>query len=209
MFGFAALEVGDGLADGAQNNYFQLVIDDPEEAAARDLARTVLAQWREEARVRGLFDPVPIPVPWKAVQDPEFGDHPHLAGGSANGSGADLGAFTRAFLALRQRRLVVLGEAGAGKTSLAVLLVIDLLQLMGTGDAVPILLPIASWRPGEEHLHTWLEHHLLRDYPHLTAEMARDLIRDGRIMPVLDAFATRLSQDLAYTAAAYAGPASR
>ncbi|SFY52717.1 NACHT domain-containing protein [Streptomyces sp. F-1] len=183
FYGATAINVGAG---GDQNNYFQLVIDDPVEAAARDLARTVLAQWREEARVRGLFDPVPIPVPWRAVRDPEFGDHPHLTGGSADGSGADLGAFARAFLALRQRRLVVLGEAGAGKTTLAVLLVIELLQMMGAGDAVPVLLPIASWRPGQEHLHTWLEQHLLRDYPHLTVEMARDLIRDRRIMPVLD-----------------------
>ncbi len=134
FYGATAINVGAG---GVQNNYFQLVIDDPVEAAARDLARTVLAQWREEARVRGLFDPVPIPVPWRAVRDPEFGDHPHLTGGSADGSGADLGAFARAFLALRQRRLVVLGEAGAGKTTLAVLLVIELLQMMAPVTPFP------------------------------------------------------------------------
>ncbi|GAA2357381.1 DnaJ C-terminal domain-containing protein [Streptomyces violaceusniger] len=183
FYGPTAISLGAG---GVQNNYFQLVIDDPQEAAARDLARTVLAQWREEARMRGLFDPVPVPVPWQAVRDTEFGDHPHLIGDSAEGSGADPGAFTKAFLALRQRRLVVLGEAGLGKTTLAVLLVIELLQGMRVGDAVPVLLPIASWRPGEEHLHTWLEHRLLRDYPQLTAETARDLIRDRRILPVLD-----------------------
>ncbi|MFD8766537.1 NACHT domain-containing protein [Streptomyces mirabilis] len=183
FYGPTAINLGAG---GVQNNYFQLVIDDPQEAAARDLARTVLAQWREEARMRGLFDPVPIPVPWRAVRDTEFGDHPHLIGDSAEGNGADPGAFSKAFLALRQRRLVVLGEAGVGKTTLAVLLVIELLQGMRVGDAVPVLLPMASWRPGEEHLHTWLEHRLLRDYPQLTAETARDLVRDRRILPVLD-----------------------
>ncbi|MGW7824339.1 NACHT domain-containing protein [Streptomyces puniciscabiei] len=63
---------------------------------------------------------------------------------------------------------------------------IESLQGMRVGDALPVLLPIASWQPREEHLQTWLEHHLLRDYPHLTVETARVLIRDRRILPVLD-----------------------
>ena len=46
----------------------------------------------------------------------------------------------------RPRHLVVLGEAGTGKTTLAVLLARALLD---ESDAVPVVLSMASWDPGE------------------------------------------------------------
>ncbi|SCG54516.1 NACHT domain-containing protein [Micromonospora halophytica] len=159
---------------------------DPVETAAQKLGRVVLAQWRHEAAVRGLQDPVPIPVRWRTAPSEKLGDHLHLTGDPVDGSAADLGSFASAFLRLRQRRLVILGGAGSGKTTLAVLLVIELLQRMRVGHPVPVLLSLASWRPRVEHLITWLERQLLREYPYLCVETVRVLIQDRRVLPVLD-----------------------
>ena len=177
----SAWMVGD---NNVQNNYFTLHFPDPVEAAAQRLGRLVLAQWQEEAALRGLYDPVPIPVAWRASPG-AYGDHLHLSG-SAEGSAADLGAFARAFTGLRQQRLVMLGGAGSGKTTLAVLLVIELLRTTQQGNAVPVLLSLASWRPRTEHLATWLERQLCREYPFLDTATARTLIGAQRVLPVLD-----------------------
>src|SRR5207247_1673938 len=51
------------------------------------------------------------------------------------------------YLALPHRRLVVLGEPGAGKTVLAILLTLSLLERRQSGEPVPVLLGLASWDP--------------------------------------------------------------
>ncbi|MFG2905034.1 NACHT domain-containing protein [Kitasatospora sp. NPDC048286] len=188
-------------ANSVQNNYFTLRFPDRLETAAQQLGNVVLAQWRQEAALRGLHGPEPIPVRWCARPGGEFGDHPDLTAGPAEpvdpdistgpidpveGSIADLASFAGAFLRLPQRRLVVLGGPGSGKTTLAVLLVVELLQRMREGEPVPVLLPLASWRPRVEHLADWLDHQLLREYPYLSLETARLLRLGRRILPVLD-----------------------
>lgn len=168
------------------NNYFTVRLSDPAETAAQKLGRVVLAQWRQEAALRGLQGPVPIPVQWREASSNGLGDHLHLTGDAVQGSAADLASFAGAFLRLPQRRLVVLGGPGSGKTTLAVMLVIELLQRMRQGDPVPVLLSLASWRPQIMHLATWLEQELMREYPYLDVETVRNLVQDRRILPVLD-----------------------
>ena len=80
----------------------------------------------------------------------------------------------------------MLGGPGSGKTSLVVLLVIELLRRMREGHPVPVLLSLASWQPRVEHLAIWLERQLLREYPYLSVETVRILLRDQRVLPVLD-----------------------
>ncbi|WP_049656163.1 NACHT domain-containing NTPase [Kitasatospora sp. MY 5-36] len=172
--------------NGVQNNYFTLRFPDPVETAAQQLGNVVLAQWRQEAALRGLHGPEPIPVRWCARSGGAFGDHPDLTADPVEGSAADLASFAGAFLRLPQRRLVVLGGPGSGKTTLAVLLVIELLRRMREGEPVPVLLSIASWRPRVDHLTEWLDRQLLCEYPYLGLETVRLLRRDRRIMPVLD-----------------------
>ncbi|MFE2913204.1 NACHT domain-containing protein [Kitasatospora indigofera] len=185
--GSVALQYGD---HSVQNNYFTLVFPDPVEVGAQRLGRVVLGQWRQEAALRGLLGTRPIPVRWRVASGAEAGDHPGPDGDQGDdeggGSTADLTAFADAFSDSERRRLVVLGGAGSGKTSLAVLLVIELLQRMDEGDPVPVLLSLASWRPGEEHFARWLERQLLREYPYLDLDTVRVLLRDQRVLPVLD-----------------------
>jgi hypothetical protein len=163
---------------------FQVSAADPVDAAAGGLTRAVWAQWREEARARGLFAPALIAVRWKA--DETYSDHLRLTGSRAEGSGESMDAFADAFLALRQRRLVILGEAGTGKTTLAVMLMITLVRRLSPGDPIPVLLSLGSWDPASTHLDTWLERQLRQDYPALAPAALAALISTQRILPVLD-----------------------
>ncbi|MFJ3725496.1 NACHT domain-containing protein [Streptomyces sp. NPDC090045] len=178
-----AVQLGD---HNVQNNYLTLTFPDPVELGAQRLGHVVLAQWRGEAALRGLLGPDPIPVRWRATSDAELADHAERTGRPGEASTADLGSFADAFSHPQQRRLVVLGGPGSGKSSLAVLLVIKLLQRMDVGAPVPVLLPLASWRPAEEHLTGWLERQILREYPFLKRGTVRELLARHRVLPVLD-----------------------
>ncbi|MFG2486009.1 NACHT domain-containing protein [Streptomyces virginiae] len=169
-----------------QNVYFTLALPDPVELGAQGLGHVVLDQWRQEAALRGLLGPDPIPVRWRATSDAELADHAERTGRPGEASAADLTSFADAFAHPQRRRLVVLGGPGSGKSSFAVLLVIALLQRMDVGDPVPVLLPLASWRPAEEHLTGWLERQLLREYPYLERGTVRELLARNRVLPVLD-----------------------
>ncbi|MGC0312893.1 NACHT domain-containing protein [Kitasatospora acidiphila] len=179
----SALMFGD---HNVQNNYFELQFPDPVETAVQELGSMVDAQWRQEAAMRGLCDPEPIPVRWREGSIKQLGDHRRLTGDPVAGSVADLPAFADRFTGTLKRRLVVLGKAGSGKTTLAVLLVIELLQQMGKGDPVPVLLSLASWKPRREHLKTWLERQLVYEYPSLALGTVRTIVAKRRVLPVLD-----------------------
>ena len=98
------------------------------------------------------------------------------------------------FRSLPRRQVVVLGEPGAGKSVLAVLLALGLLGKPEPGDPVPVLLPVSSWDPGAggEHLSTWMARRLVEDYPFLAnaesygPDAAASLITAGLVMPILD-----------------------
>ncbi|MUN41629.1 NACHT domain-containing protein [Actinomadura litoris] len=172
------------------------------------LAELVAEQWKDEARLRSLDDPDPIPVRWRAPASsehtPAIMDHPALIDPTAastpggglwwTASSADIAALTTRFRRTRRRRLVILGGPGAGKTTLAVQLLLHLLATrpQHPGEPVPVLLPIAGWDT-ERHprLHDWLTERLLADYPALRApglgeEVVRALAARGHLLPVLD-----------------------
>jgi energy-coupling factor transporter ATP-binding protein EcfA2 len=160
-----------------------VVTDDPADRAARELARMVSAQWRHEAGVRGLLDPVSLPVRWTAAWQQH--DQPPMTPGDG------LAGFADTFRRVWHRRLVVLGEPGSGKSTLAVLLLLGLLEHQ-PGDLVPVLFSMASWDPAREHLHRWLARRILEDYPRLQrpefggTESATRLLEARRVLPVLD-----------------------
>ena len=152
-------------------------------AAAVELRAAVRLQWTDEAAVRGL-NCRPIRLRWVAT-DREVvpagrGERPRPRG--------DLGSLAGAWLASPTRQLVVLGEPGAGKTVLAVLLTLELLD---RDDAVPVLLSVATWRP-PEHLYAWAARRLAEEYPALVnserygPDAPARLLAAGAVVPVLD-----------------------
>ena len=180
---------------------------------ADQLAVAVGAQWEAEAAVRRLNDPYPLPVSW-APTDVSLTDSwdsmvrlalsgagwpvPPLGQQWAAGSDGLAGSGDELIDVLARvptRRLVVLGEPGAGKTMLMVRLVLDLLARRAAGDPVPVLASVASWNPVKQDLRGWLCSQLLIDHPALAAvpsasvggpTQAAALLASGLILPVLD-----------------------
>ncbi|MFF5264969.1 NACHT domain-containing protein [Actinomadura viridis] len=171
------------------------------------LAELVDQQWKEEARLRSLDDPDPIPVRWRTPDAAELMDHAvnidpsavpagARAGAPARlwwaASSADIGALADRFRRTRRRRLVILGGPGTGKTTLALQLLLHLLATRTAEEPVPVLLPVAGWDTRRHpRLQDWIADRLTGDYPALRApelgtEVARILAGRGHILPVLD-----------------------
>lgn len=189
-------------------------VEEPVREPARladDLAELVGRQWEDEAALRRLNDPYPLPVSWKAADGVLGGDwdslvtlartgagwppaHPDqwAAGpGELAGSGDEIAAV---LVKVPTRRMVILGEPGSGKTMLLVRLVLDLLADRDQGGPVPVLVSLASWDPDAQGLHEWLTERLAIDYPSLASAGSRAgqdsalarLVDARLITPVLD-----------------------
>lgn len=166
-------------------------------ALADDLARVVDRQWREEVRARRLREPGVLPLTWSA---------------STRGVSDVTNVVTRAGRVLRVNldgrlqgtleevtrrlatgyadvpsgRLVLLGEPGAGKTVLAVLLTLGLLDARRDGCPVPVLLSVSSWDPVCQALDDWTVDTLATAYYNGQVDIARTLLDRGLLLPVLD-----------------------
>ncbi|WP_405681831.1 NACHT domain-containing protein [Streptomyces sp. NBC_00057] len=82
------------------------------------------------------------------------------------------------------RRLVVTGAAGAGKTVLALELMLALIDHRAEGDPVPVRIPLAQWDT-DQPLTTLLVQRLIDAYK-WPAGMAAGLVDHGMVLPVLD-----------------------
>ncbi|WP_146607792.1 hypothetical protein [Spongiactinospora gelatinilytica] len=172
-------------------------------AAADALAALVKEQWQAEARHRRLSDPKPIPVPWEVARDQERMSRSHLIGrnlSAFSGRSDDVPGLIAFFRHLGQRRLIITGEPGTGKTTLAVQMLLGLLDARAenkrsaSGEIVPVpvLIPVSGWDTKvHRRLHDWLAVRLTQDYPALAAtehgnSVAARLAGGGHILPVLD-----------------------
>ena len=167
--------------------------------AASQLAQSVGSQWRGELERQRLHDPGPIPVRWRPV--PELMDHlDNICRDSPRSSPHPLaldGALERIvdlYLSIPSGRLVVLGRPGAGKTILALRLLVDLMDIRFSDQPVPVLFSVGLWNPSTTPLPDWLISELIREQPGLGvvgrsgSSLAAALIAAGRIVPVLDGF---------------------
>jgi NACHT domain len=167
--------------------------------ATSRLADAVRRQWTQEAELRQLRRPRPLRVRWSTTVRP-VSAQPTVVLGEGVVPGrptrlklrGDLYGVIETFRRLPARQLVVIGEPGAGKTVLAMLFTLDLLETRVPNDPVAVLLPLSSWNPRTEHPHSWLARRLIEDYPALAntdaygPKAATQLIDAGRLIPVLD-----------------------
>ena len=185
------------------------------EEVADQLAHAVRQQWEAEAQVRRLNDPFPLSVEWVAADADLVESWPHLrelAGDwpgqsseaasawavSPRGLAGEGGEIAKTFERVPTRRLVVLGEPGAGKTMLLIRLLLALLENRPPGGPVPVLFPLASWDPPRQDLYTWIAQELAQDHPALrdpvpptapqggAGTQARALLEQRLILPILD-----------------------
>ncbi|WP_344955916.1 NACHT domain-containing protein [Actinomadura miaoliensis] len=169
--------------------------------ARETLAGLVSEQWREEIRVRRLDDPAPMAVRWRLTELPVMDHSAHVVRARRFPFGADrprldgrsdrVADLVRAYRDLPRRRLVILGEPGMGKTTLAVLLLRRLLQERRPGERVPVMVSLSGWDPGAVSFDEWLAGRLTETYPALRAtafgpDAPRALVRERRVLPVLD-----------------------
>ncbi|MFJ8828115.1 trypsin-like peptidase domain-containing protein [Streptomyces sp. NPDC102467] len=173
--------------------------------AAKNLATWVRNQWSDEELRRSVHDPFPMDVrfqnatgrfdTWSNIrQAPPRSETPSepldLAG--------SLDQIVEKYRIIPSRRLVVLGEAGAGKTILALRFVLDSLPEPAPGESapggpVPVIFSLGSWDPATP-LRDWMSDRLVRDYPDLNLpapdgeSLADALLQGNQILPVLDGF---------------------
>ena len=173
------------------------------ELAQEKLRTLVKDQWREEISIRELDDVSRLAVQWR-ITGLDVMDHTDRVNGSRfrrswlglgrvrfSGRTDKLDKIARRFRELARRRLVILGEPGMGKTTLAVLLLYELIEFPRPGDPVPVMLSMAGWDPRTERVHRWLARRLNENYPALRAsaygrDAVRALVSKRRILPVLD-----------------------
>ena len=167
------------------------------------LATVVRVQWQREANVRRLHDPQPIAVRWRAA-DPRLMDHAEvIAAGRPPRRGpapaGRLGEVVDEFMRLPRRRLVMIGEPGAGKSGVLLLLTLGLLARRTLADPVPVLFSVASWDPARTGFSQWLARHLSDEYPFVRPREAQAIVAAGRVLPLLDGL-DELSQGAAAAA---------
>ncbi|MEU1629661.1 NACHT domain-containing protein [Streptomyces sp. NPDC020096] len=169
---------------------------DPAEALAGEVSK----QWRREEEQRRVHDPFPLPVRFRCTDRDVF-DHwaniRKLPRGAAAGPlplDGELDQIVDAFISVPSCRLVVLGEAGSGKSILTLRFLVDWLDARTPGDRVPVIFGLGSWDPAATSLRDWMCARLVRDHPFLAApaarggNLARVLLDTGQILPVLDGF---------------------
>jgi len=165
---------------------------EPALTPAQGLAKAIRGELDQERKSLKLEAPRPLPVSWK----PDPGNSLLLTGGA--GDREIVSAYTEIWPA----RLVILGDAGSGKSVLVQSLALGLLgnnpekkeyprpedkNRPRLSEQIPVIFGLRSWEPGTD-LDEWLASQLTGLYyvPLLTRDLAGELVRSRQVLPILD-----------------------
>ncbi|MER7929671.1 NACHT domain-containing protein [Streptomyces sp. NPDC096057] len=151
----------------------------PTADATDDLARKVEKGWEQRRMILLGAGVRPAKVPFGRQRGLECGD---VTTTWTRGTLPDIGNL---FLGTTPRRLLIVGEPGSGKTTLATELALELLQRRTDANgrvAVPV--NIGDW-DGRTPLSGWLASRLVDNY-RLAPARAKDLVDAKLVIPVLD-----------------------
>jgi len=157
-----------------------------------ELANQVVSEWENYLADHGLHKPPLMNLTWSAteIRDARLSQHTAEKANDSNSeslsSVGNLQEITSIFLDLPRQRLIILGAPGSGKTVMAIHLTIDLIKRRQPDGIVPVLIPIASWNPRLADLNTWIVDRIAQTYYSDKIEVPIHLIRQRKIMPVLD-----------------------
>lgn len=193
LLGVGVWQVSSSLIQWARKSQLKLSPSTPVEIrhAARALACEEREQWSTEIALRGFAKPDSMTVHWVPAEG-KLTDHLDIVGGYLYGSTSNIGDLLKSIRDLKYQRLVILGPSGAGKTVLAELLFLEMLNTRRPGDPVPVFFSLSSWNPRREALRTWLQRRIGEDYSALRdtssygATAIKDLTENHRLIPILD-----------------------
>ncbi|MET8094116.1 hypothetical protein [Micromonospora sp. NPDC005220] len=164
-------------------------------AAADELMELIRRDPADEALLRTVDEPYPLPVRWRTAPD-RFLPSWRAIGRSSSAAPVDLaggnGTLWSCYRRVPSGRLLLLGPAGSGKSILALRMARELPVHREPDTPVPVLVPADSWDPDRQGLHDWLVDRIARRYPRLAAghprrdAVLRDLIETDLVVPVLD-----------------------
>jgi hypothetical protein len=159
--------------------------------AKADLATALSRDWAAAEEWRRINDPWPMPVRWRLVS-PVIG---------TTGAMRVAGRFDNVLALFMElpspARMIVIGDAGAGKSVLVTRLARDLIATRKPDMPVPVVLSAATWDPDAD-LRKWITDQLSENYPGLArrvkdvtgkvTSLASGLIADGHVLPIIDGF---------------------
>ncbi len=159
--------------------------------AADVLRHRVRRQWEQEIATRRLEHPQPLRLRWVLTGQPAGERSAPLTDGQLlePTDRVPAAGLVRQFRALTNRQLLILGAPGSGKSTLALLFTMAALE---PGEKVPVLLPLAGWRPDLQDLRSWAAEWIGDTYPELANEQkygpgaARALVDHDQVLLVLD-----------------------
>ncbi|MET7669569.1 NACHT domain-containing protein [Micromonospora luteifusca] len=164
-------------------------------AAADELLELIRRDPTDEALLRSVDEPYPLPVRWRTAPG-RFLPSWRAIGRASDAAPMDLAGGDRTLWScyrdIPSGRLVVLGPAGSGKSIIALRMARELPLHREPDAPVPALVPADSWDPDRETFHDWLVDRIGRRYPQLAAghprrdAVLRDLVETNLVVPVLD-----------------------
>lgn len=165
----------------------------PIDEILRQLRSEVEIRLRQEVKNRQLLDKKFIALPVTGgVQDTENENVAKTLNGDASWSTEELQQICKCwFDSTPNQRLIICGDGGTGKTTIAILFALLIAQESQVLTPLPINL--TSWQPDREGFNTWMERQIVRNYEACRFLRARkgltrteQLIYSGKLLLVID-----------------------